>query len=193
MLVGIDKFNEFRSKLLLEIQLACKRESIQLISWSRESRSDTSVADGVRGEDIVRQTTSRSNQRKRGHRTMEEEDKVRTRGKTDTKESWRMGMGYLFCGEERNYFMGVGSDAVGTAAVGCNYPSSLSHPASLEKAHRHLLSESSRLQRPEPLFIRFSPRSLWFFYLMERVFLFYSTTLFCPFAGSTYTMMEYAS
>lgn len=90
-----------------------------------------------------------------------------TRGKTDRSEGNALvgwGCGYLFCGEERNYFMGVDSDAVGNSGR-------MRHPSS---AHPHwkwctpiYYTTSSRLEPSYQLFIRFSSRSPWFFYLAQ--------------------------
>lgn len=75
-----------------------------------------------------------------------------TRGKTDRSEGNALvgwGCGYLFCGEERNYFMGVDSDAVGNSGR-------MRHPSS---AHPHwkwrtpiYYTTSSRLEPSYQLF-----------------------------------------
>lgn len=73
--------------------------------------------DGVQGKDIVRQTTSRRRSTEGNRGRWRKKIKRGTRGKTDRSEGnvWWDGCGYLFCGEERNYFMGVDSDAVGNS------------------------------------------------------------------------------
>lgn len=101
--------------------------------------------DGVQGEDIVRQTTSRHRAQGNGD-TGRWRKKIKrgTRGKTDRSEGnlWWDGCGYLFCGEERNYFMGVDSDAAWKRRQDATNPPT----PSLEKVRPHLLSRSSRLE-----------------------------------------------
>lgn len=72
-----------------------------------------------------------------------------TRGKTDRSEGNALvgwGCGYLFCGEERNYFMGVDSDAVGNSGR-MRHPSSAligngAHPFTIPRVRdsNHLTS-----------------------------------------------------